>query len=124
NLKNPKLGGGLISAAGPLSNVLFAGLFALALRGFDHFGVLSPITTMLINNIITINIVLTVFNLVPIPPLDGSKVLFALLPRKFIEVQMFLEQYSILLFFAFIFFGFSFIRPIIDILLSFFLFRG
>ncbi|MBI5421130.1 MAG: site-2 protease family protein [Parcubacteria group bacterium] len=123
NLRNPKVGGGLIGAAGPLSNILFAGLFTLALRGFDHFWVLNPITTMLINNIITINIVLAVFNLVPLPPLDGSKVLFALLPHKFFEIQIFLERYSLPLFLLFIFFGFSFIQPVIDVLLSLFLFH-
>ena len=124
NLKNPKLGGGLIGAAGPLSNILFAALFTLTLYGFDHFGVLNSMTLALFNSIITINIVLAVFNFVPIPPLDGSKVLFALLPHKFIEIQTFLERYSLPLFFLFIFFCFKFLQPVIDVLLSFFLFRG
>jgi len=124
NLKNPKLGAGLIGLAGPLSNLIFAGLFSFTIRGLDYAGMLNPTTLLLINSIVTINVILAIFNLVPIPPLDGSKVLFALLPYKFIEVQMFLEQYSLLLFFSFIFFGLPLIRPIIDILLSFFLFHG
>jgi len=123
NLKNPKIGGGLIGAAGPLSNIIFAGLFAITAQGLNHIGVLNSMTLLLINSIIKINIVLAVFNLVPIPPLDGSKVFFALLPHKFVEIQMFLEQYSLLLFLSFIFFGLPLIRPIIDVLLSFFLFH-
>ncbi len=124
NLKNSKLGAGMIGAAGPLSNILFAGLFAFALRGFDALSILNPMTLSLFNWVITINIFLAVFNLVPIPPLDGSKVLFAFLPHKFFEIQVFLEQYGPILLLLFIFFGFGTLYPIVNTLVSFFIFRG
>ena len=60
-----------------------------------------------------------VFNLVPIPPLDGSKILFALLPSKWFRFQFVLERYSIWFLIIFIFFGFSLIVPIINALYGF-----
>jgi Zn-dependent protease len=56
---------------------------------------------------------LGVFNLVPIPPLDGSKVLFSLLPRSAEQYMAVLEQYGMFILLFFIFFGFRFIVPII-----------
>lgn len=117
NLKNPKLGGGLIGAAGPISNFVIAGFFALLLRlgvpeilpvglgsGFFEISVF----------IILINIVLAIFNLVPIPPLDGSKILFALLPHRYVHVQEFLERYGLMLVLAFLLFAGRIIFPIVQ----------
>jgi len=56
---------------------------------------------------------LAVFNLVPIPPLDGSHILMALLPEKTIKAKIFLVAYGPFLLLMFIFFGFNLIRPII-----------
>jgi len=80
NLRNQRWGMVLVSLAGPLSN--FLGVFVFAVL----FKILSPILgdTNLLSNflfmMILINISLFIFNLIPIPPLDGSKVLFGLLP--------------------------------------------
>lgn len=119
NLKDPKKGGALIAAAGPASNFLIAIVFAAIYRVFagapslaSMFISLSP----LLVSIILINIVLGVFNLVPIPPLDGSKVLFGLLPGDLYRFEAFFGRFGFLILLAFIFFGWSVIAPIIDFL--------
>lgn len=77
NFKNPKVGWALVSLAGPISNFFMASLFSLVFR----FALGSEtIFASLVFDIIILNIVLGVFNLIPIPPLDGSKILFAFLP--------------------------------------------
>jgi Zn-dependent protease len=62
--------------------------------------------------IVFINIVLAVFNLIPIPPLDGSKVLYALFPARFRELRDFFERYGFILVLLFIFFLWRFIFPV------------
>ena len=102
NLQGGHRGEALVAAAGPLSNLILAAIAALPLR----FLIATPellvqvpdlvIQTMLI--FIQINLVLMVFNLFPIPPLDGSKVLFAFLsPRQVWQWRPILEQYGFLL---------------------------
>ncbi|OGY97269.1 MAG: hypothetical protein A2128_03075 [Candidatus Liptonbacteria bacterium GWC1_60_9] len=73
-----------------------------------------------ISQVIFINILLGIFNLVPIPPLDGSKVLFSLLPRGADEMRYLLERYGLFLLLLFIFFGFGLITPVIRTLFLFF----
>jgi Zn-dependent protease len=113
NLKNPKLGAGLIAAAGPASNFIIAVVASLILKTGGIGGLINPIFLQIV---ILLNISLMIFNLVPIPPLDGSKILFALLPSKFSHIQYTLERYGIWILIVFIFFGFSLIMPIISAL--------
>ncbi|MFA5047915.1 MAG: site-2 protease family protein [Patescibacteria group bacterium] len=83
NLKKPRLAMGVISFAGPLSNVLAMVIFGLIFKAVSP--VLGP-DNLLVNFLFMlalINLSLFIFNLIPIPPLDGSKVLFSLLPDKF-----------------------------------------
>ncbi|MDE1970416.1 MAG: site-2 protease family protein [Patescibacteria group bacterium] len=118
NLRDPQKGGGLIALAGPASNLVFAGLFSLLLHGLLWLKLVTPVSLLLINTVILINVSLALFNLVPIPPLDGSKVLFALLPPHMRNVQVFLERNGLLILFLFIFFGFGLIVPAINALVS------
>lgn len=115
NLKNPKMGSGIIGAVGPLSNLIVAIVFGVILQLI--FPLISiPIFSSLIillNFVVYINVLLAIFNLVPLPPLDGSGILFSLLPNKFHKVQEFLLQYGFWFLIIFIFFGFQFILPII-----------
>lgn len=117
NLKNPKSGSALIGIAGPLSNIVIAVIFGLLTRILK----LSPIfgetiapLFIFLSIIVFINLLLAIFNLVPIPPLDGSKVLFALLPNRYYKIQNFLEIYGTYILLFFIFFGFGFLAPIIQ----------
>ena len=64
-----------------------------------------------------INLALFVFNLVPIPPLDGSKIIYAAFPRN-IEIRNFLEKYKWAIFLAFVFFGWGYISFIVGILFN------
>lgn len=118
NLKNPKSGGGIIAAMGPLSNFLVATIFAVILRFLVYpFAETAPIAAslfLLINIIIFINILLAVFNLLPLPPLDGSSILFSLLPDSWSGVRAVLQQYGFFLLILFIFFGFQYLLPIIN----------
>ncbi|MDP2855875.1 MAG: site-2 protease family protein [bacterium] len=115
NLKNPKRGTGLIGLAGPASNFLVALIFGIFTRLIVHFQVISLARVIpFFDLIVQINLMLGVFNLVPIPPLDGSKILFSLLPRSAERFILFLEQYGMIFLFAFIFFGFQYLIPIIN----------
>jgi Zn-dependent protease len=115
NLKNPERDGALIAVAGPLSNFAVASIFAVFFKVSVALAASIPLfgaAAFFSSQIVLINIVLAVFNLVPIPPLDGSKVLFAFLPSGN-QIRAFLEQYGMFLVIFFIFFGFRFIQPII-----------
>lgn len=70
NLQNPRRDSALIALAGPVSNLLLAGIFSLLLR-FVH---LPPAILLVVVSYIALNINLAVFNLIPVPPLDGSKI--------------------------------------------------
>lgn len=112
NLKNQKWGPATVAGAGPFSNLLVAVIFGLVVRFGIIFGLPSAfIQTSLL--VVFINLILMVFNLVPLPPLDGSKLLFALLPIRFYYIQRFLEQYGFFLIIVFILFFWDLILPLV-----------
>jgi Zn-dependent protease len=108
NLKNHKWGPAMVALAGPAANLLLAAAFALVVRLFPTSAV-----AMFAYIIVYANVMLLVFNLVPIPPLDGSKILYAILPDSARGVKIFLERYSFILLMIFIFFLFQLITPVI-----------
>ncbi len=112
NLKYPRWGPAMVGAAGPLSNLLLALVFALIIP-FS-----SGVITSVLVGVVFVNIMLAVFNLVPIPPLDGSKLLYASLPRSAEHVKRFLDRYGLIIFFIFIFYGGRLIAPIMFYLLQ------
>ncbi len=125
NLQNPRKDSALISLAGPAVNIIFSTIVALALRiPFLPLSVLTPMTVFAIP-IITLNVALAIFNLVPIHPLDGGKIFVGLLPEKDArEADLFLHRYGtiILLFLVFPIGGtspiFSVLSPVIRFMLG------
>jgi Zn-dependent protease len=96
NLKDPKWGAAIIGAAGPLSNFLLGGLGIIVLMLFNNFGNLSPnsLLAFFLVMLVQFNAILMLFNLIPVPPLDGSKILFALLPERLSGIKIALMQYG------------------------------
>ena len=109
----------VVAAAGPLSNLLLAIASLLILRvigGADdvrHEGIAGNFLLTFAN----INVVLFVFNLLPIPPLDGSHILFALLPGDTSRLYFMLSQYGMLILLAVVFLGSNIIWRISDLIL-------
>lgn len=114
NLKNPALGAGLIGAAGPLSNLSLAVLFSIPIRFAGSFGEAFLPLIPFFSIIVLINLLLAFFNLIPVPPLDGSKVLFALFPPAWDEFKFWLERYGFFILLLFIFYGLSQLFPLVE----------
>ena len=114
NVKNKRWGELIISLAGPLANILIALIFGMIIRFFGNS--LSEAFILISSYIVMINIVLAVFNLIPIPPLDGSKVLFSLLPPNLYKIREGFERYSIFLILILIIFLWQFLEPIVPFL--------
>lgn len=92
NLKNPIKDAALIALVGPASNVVIAMILGLILR-FDFIS--SQLLNQVLLEVMMVNIVLAVFNLIPVYPLDGSKILLALLPKEIaMEYDQFMHRYG------------------------------
>lgn len=105
--KKPKQGMALTALAGPVSNFLLALLVLLGARIFCDMATWSETNQSILDFLVTVAVLsigLGLFNLVPIPPLDGSKVLFAVLPDRAYNQLMRYERYGMLLLFALVFF--------------------
>ncbi|MBP7700753.1 site-2 protease family protein [Candidatus Woesebacteria bacterium] len=91
NLKNPKKDTALIALAGPASNIILATLISVVIGALNISGILLSVLV----TIIFINVMLAIFNLVPIYPLDGSKIAQALLPKQLaLEYELFMRRYG------------------------------
>ena len=99
NLRGGVRGEAIVAAAGPLSNLILAAVAAIPLRILLAADVaIPPIVLEILLTFIFINILLMVFNLIPIPPLDGSKVLYAVLPSQISwQVRPILDRYGFLI---------------------------
>lgn len=121
NLRNRQWGEALVAAAGPLSNLAIALVFGLLIRFSDTLGIQSEAFLTVSSLIVLINILLAVFNSVPIPPLDGSKVLAAILPFTVRRSPFFtfLEVYGFFLVLFFIVFLWQYVSPVIYVIYRF-----
>ena len=120
NLKNQKWGPAIVGVAGPAANLLLAVVFGLLIR-FSPF-IFLGVSSQFLSNFITIaaaisilNLALAIFNLVPISPLDGSKVLFAVLPYRWRAMEAYLDRYGFLVLLIFIFFFAQLLVPVIHL---------
>lgn len=120
NFKDKKWGELKVAVAGPGSNFLIAIIFGIIIR-FAGLPT-SSVFLFFLSIIVIQNLLLGLFNLMPIPPLDGHWVLFSLLPEKFSNFKIILTQYSLFLLLFLIFFGFRWVINIITFL--FFLITG
>lgn len=111
NLSDQKYGPGKVALAGPLTNlalvVLAAAVFRIA--NLDPAGVMG----MLVGYMVWINLVLAIFNLIPIPPLDGHWLLMVFLPNRLNALKAALYHYQLLLFLGVIFFVLPILFPVV-----------
>jgi Zn-dependent protease len=112
NLRNRKWGTVAVAAAGVLSNILIAVIFGTIIR-FTLDMALPEGFYFITSSIIIINLGLAIFNLVPIPPLDGSKILFSLLPYSFQPFMDFIERYGFIFLIIFIVYFSDILYPIL-----------
>jgi Zn-dependent protease len=124
NLRYGSAGDAIVSFAGPASNLILAAAVALPLRFIVHSNLLFDLPELLVNTMsifVTINLSLFVFNLIPVPPLDGSTILLAALdPRTAYQLRPALTQYGPIILLVILFTGVAslVLRPIIDGLFS------
>jgi Zn-dependent protease len=112
NLLDRKWGDTKVALAGPFTNLGIALAFAV----LAHVGAsaLSPATILLVGFVVHINIVLAVFNLIPVPPFDGSKLLLNALPHRYLYVFDLMERYWFIVLLLLVYFAPSIIGPIVS----------
>jgi Zn-dependent protease len=116
NLRQPRRDHILVTAAGPMSNMLIAFVAAAALRA----GASGDWLGLLVIEALTLNVLLAVFNMLPLPPLDGGQILMALLPPRVAARFGFLYEYGFLILLGLLVSGilFSIIGPPYYLILS------
>ena len=118
NFKDQKYGQAKVALAGPGANLAIALIFGLALRFFPDISAI-PALGLMFSYIVYINILLAVFNLLPVPPLDGSHILFTFLPPEMENIKRFLSQFGFFILIFILFFFFQWIAVIVNIIFTF-----
>jgi Zn-dependent protease len=116
NFRDKKWGDAKVAVAGAAANFALALVFGLILRFWPEIS--NPVSAgfyTLAQSVVLINLVLAVFNLIPIPPLDGSHILFAFLPASQQDFKIFLQRYG----FIFLLIIIYFLSPIVDPIITF-----
>lgn len=105
NLRNPRRDSALVGAAGPLSNLAVAVIFGIAIRITSLGGGTNTLIGELFPMIVIINLLLAIFNLIPIPPLDGSRLIFGLFGPRSYKMEEFLSRYGMWILILLLFLG-------------------
>ena len=113
NLRNRRWGELIVAVAGPLSNFALAFIFGTIVRFADVLNLSSAFVEISFL-IVVINVVLAIFNLIPIPPLDGSKILFSILPKQYDHFREVLERSGPIFLLIVIFMLWQFFSPLIS----------
>jgi Zn-dependent protease len=108
-LRLRRYGAAVVGIAGPLANLIIAFGLGLVIRFMD-----VSVFTSFLAIIVYANILLAVFNLVPIPPLDGHHVLYAFLPDRFYAFKVWLQRYGFVILIIFLLFLFDWLRPVME----------
>ena len=115
NFRDQKYGSAKVAASGPGSNIMVALIFGLFLRFFPGITENSGLYFMF-GYIVYINILLAVFNLFPVPPLDGSHILFTFLPSRFENLKKLLNQFGIFILLFILLFFFPWVSFFINLI--------
>ena len=115
NLSDRKYGPAKVALAGPAVNLALAVLFGLLLR-FLPLALHATILPQLFQFVVFLNLTLALFNLMPVPPLDGHWLLLTFLPDRYQAFKLFLIRYSVFIFIFFLFFIFPLLFPLINLL--------
>lgn len=114
NFKDKKWGELKVAISGPASNFLIALMFGILMRFLGPANILFYYFKI----IVELNLMLMIFNLIPIPPLDGHWILFSLLPRGFENFKNILSQYGMFILLFIVFFAFNWVINITSFLFS------
>lgn len=115
-LKYDEFGGALVGAIGPLTNLAIAFVASAAFKGFNF--VPGELGYKILGYTVLVNIGFFVFNMIPWPPLDGSRVLYAFAPRPLQEVMERVEQTGLMGLFLFMFVFYQLLSPVIGSLIG------
>jgi Zn-dependent protease len=115
NLRHPRRGFAVVAAAGPISNLIIATIATVVLSALDEtlgYGAVSP--RALLVHFVTLNVLLAVFNMVPVPPLDGGNVLAGFVPESVARMIDRLRPWGFIILYALLLTGvlFAFVDPI------------
>jgi len=118
NFKDQKYGSAKVAIAGPGSNLAIAVIFGGIIRLLPTGGAVFQNLITVFGFVVWINLLLGIFNLMPIPPLDGSHILFTFLPKSMENIKVFLSQYGLVILIGFIFFFLPVLIPVISFIFN------